>query len=73
MDNQLNADFLTFACSRRSEAKSRTVINKIIKDIKPYVELSKSTLYTILKRLGTSSMLTVVPPITTVIPKASSL
>lgn len=32
---------------------------KIIKDLKPYVELSESTLYTILKRLETTEMLTV--------------
>ena len=32
---------------------------KIIKDLKPYVELSESTLYTILKRLKTAKMLTV--------------
>ncbi len=32
---------------------------KIIKDMKPYVELSESTLYTILKRLEGASMLTV--------------
>lgn len=32
---------------------------KIIKDMKPYVELSESTLYTILKRLETATMLTV--------------
>ena len=32
---------------------------KIIKDLRPYVELSESTLYTILKRLETASMLTV--------------
>ena len=32
---------------------------KIIKDMKPYLELSESTLYTILKRLGTAEMLTV--------------
>ena len=32
---------------------------KIIKDIKPYIELSESTLYTILKRLETAKMLTV--------------
>ena len=32
---------------------------KIIKDMKPYIELSESTLYTILKRLEASSMLTV--------------
>ena len=32
---------------------------KIIKDLKPYIELSESTLYTILKRLEASAMLTV--------------
>ncbi len=32
---------------------------KIIKDMKPYIELSESTLYTILKRLEASTMLTV--------------
>ena len=32
---------------------------KIIKDLKPYIELSESTLYTILKRLESADMLTV--------------
>lgn len=32
---------------------------KIIKDLKPYIELSESTLYTILKRLELSGALTV--------------
>lgn len=32
---------------------------KIIKDLKPYIELSESTLYTILKRLESAKMLTV--------------
>ena len=32
---------------------------KIIKDMNPYMELSESTLYTILKRLESASMLTV--------------
>ena len=32
---------------------------KIIKDMKPYIELSESTLYTILKRLEAAAMLTV--------------
>ena len=32
---------------------------KIIKDMKPYLEMSESTLYTILKRLETARMLTV--------------
>ncbi|MBR2722469.1 MAG: PadR family transcriptional regulator [Clostridia bacterium] len=32
---------------------------KIIKDISPYIEMSESTLYTILKRLEAANMLTV--------------
>ena len=32
---------------------------KIIKDIKPYIEISESTLYPILKRLESAEMLTV--------------
>ena len=32
---------------------------QIIKDMKPYIELSESTLYTILKRLETANLLTV--------------
>ncbi len=32
---------------------------KIMKDMKPYLELSESTLYTILKRLESAEMLTV--------------
>ena len=32
---------------------------KIIKDMQPYIELSESTLYTILKRLENANMLTV--------------
>ncbi len=32
---------------------------KIMKDMKPYIEMSESTLYTILKRLELSGMLTV--------------
>ncbi len=32
---------------------------KIIKDVKPYIEMSESTLYTILKRLEAAKMLTV--------------
>lgn len=32
---------------------------KIIKDVRPYIELSESTLYTILKRLEAAKMLTV--------------
>ena len=32
---------------------------KIIKDMKPYIDLSESTLYTILKRLENANMLTV--------------
>ena len=32
---------------------------KIIKDMKPYIEMSESTLYTVLKRLELAKMLTV--------------
>ena len=32
---------------------------KIIKDMKPYIEMSESTLYTILKRLEAANLLTV--------------
>ena len=32
---------------------------KIIKDMKPYIEMSESTLYTILKRLESAELLTV--------------
>lgn len=32
---------------------------KIIKDMKPYIDMSESTLYTILKRLEAANMLTV--------------
>ena len=32
---------------------------KIIKDMKPYLEMSESTLYTVLKRLESAGMLTV--------------
>lgn len=32
---------------------------KIIKDVKPYIEMSESTLYTILKRLENLKMLTI--------------
>ena len=32
---------------------------KIIKDLKPYIELTESTLYTILKRLENTNLLTV--------------
>lgn len=32
---------------------------KIIKDMKPYIEMSESTLYTVLKRLELAEMLTV--------------
>ena len=32
---------------------------KMLKDMKPYMEMSESTLYTILKRLETAKMLTV--------------
>jgi len=49
------------ALEAQSEVLREAIVdkNKIIKDLKPYIELSESTLYTILKRLETASMLTV--------------
>ncbi len=58
MDNQLKRGFLdvcVLSCIKNEESYGY----KIIKDAKPYVELSESTLYTILKRLEGARMLTV--------------
>lgn len=58
MDNQLKRgmlDVCVLAAIRRTDSYGY----KIIKDLKPYVELSESTLYTILKRLEGAQMLTV--------------
>ncbi len=58
MDNQLKRGLLD-VCVLAAIKNEESYGYKIIKDIKPYVELSESTLYTILKRLETADMLTV--------------
>ncbi|MBO4468619.1 MAG: PadR family transcriptional regulator [Clostridia bacterium] len=58
MDIQLKRGLLD-VCVLAAIKDSDSYGYKIIKDVKPYVELSESTLYTILKRLETAGMLTV--------------
>ena len=58
MDNQLKRGLLD-VCVLAAIKSEDSYGYKIIKDMKPYVELSESTLYTILKRLETANMLTV--------------
>ena len=58
MDIQLKRGLLD-ACVLAAIKNEDSYGYKIIKDLKPYVELSESTLYTILKRLETANMLTV--------------
>ena len=58
MDIQLKRGLLD-VCVLASIKDEDSYGYKIIKDVKPYVELSESTLYTILKRLETANMLTV--------------
>ena len=58
MDMQLKRGILD-ACVLAAIRTEESYGYKIIKDLKPYIELSESTLYTILKRLETASMLTV--------------
>jgi PadR family transcriptional regulator PadR len=58
MDAQLKKGLLE-VCVLAALQKQESYGYKIIKDLKPYVELSESTLYTILKRLETAKMLTV--------------
>ena len=58
MDNQLKRGLLG-VCVLAAIRSEDSYGYKIIKDMKPYIELSESTLYTILKRLETSKMLTV--------------
>ena len=58
MDNQLKRGFLD-VCVLAAIKGEDSYGYKIIKDMKPYIELSESTLYTILKRLETARMLTV--------------
>lgn len=58
MDNQLKRGLLD-VCVLAAIGSEDSYGYKIIKDIKPYVELSESTLYTILKRLEMARLLTV--------------
>lgn len=58
MDIQLKRGLLD-VCVLAAIEKEASYGYKIIKDMKPYITLSESTLYTILKRLETANMLTV--------------
>ncbi len=58
MDIQLKRGLLDI-CVLRAIKNEDSYGYKIIKDMKPYIEMSESTLYTILKRLELSKMLTV--------------
>ena len=58
MDTQLKRGLLEI-CVLAAIKNEDSYGYKIIKDMKPYIELSESTLYTILKRLETTKMLTV--------------
>ena len=58
MDIQLKRGLLD-VCVLAAIKNEESYGYKIIKDMKPYIELSESTLYTILKRLENASMLTV--------------
>ena len=58
MDGQLKRGLLD-VCVLAAIKDEESYGYKIIKDMKPYVEMSESTLYTILKRLENQRMLTV--------------
>ena len=58
MDIQLKRGLLD-VCVLSAIDEEESYGYKIIKDLSPYVALSESTLYTILKRLETAEMLTV--------------
>ena len=58
MDIQLKRGLLD-VCVLAAIKNEESYGYKIIKDVKPYIALSESTLYTILKRLELSQMLTV--------------
>ena len=58
MDIQLKRGLLD-VCVLAAIKNGESYGYKIIKDMKPYIEMSESTLYTILKRLELSGMLTV--------------
>ena len=58
MDGQLKRGLLD-VCVLAAIKNEDSYGYRIIKDMKPYLEMSESTLYTILKRLEAASMLTV--------------
>ena len=58
MDIQLKRGMLD-VCVLAAIKNENSYGYKIIKDMKPYIELSESTLYTILKRLEAAKFLTV--------------
>ena len=58
MDNQMKRGLLD-VCVLAAIRNEDSYGYKIIKDLKPCIELSESTLYTILKRLEAANMLTV--------------
>ena len=58
MDNQLKRGLLD-VCVLAAIRNEDSYGYRIIKDLKPTIELSESTLYTILKRLEAGGMLTV--------------
>ena len=58
MDIQLKRGLLD-VCGLAAIKNNDSYGYKIIKDMKPYLDLSESTLYTILKRLEIAKMLTV--------------
>lgn len=58
MDIQLKRGLLD-VCVLAAIKNEESYGYKIIKDMKPYLEMSESTLYTILKRLETAELLTV--------------
>ena len=58
MDGQLKRGLLD-VCVLAAIKNEESYGYKIIKDTKPHIELSESTLYTILKRLESANMLTV--------------
>ena len=58
MDIQLKRGLLD-VCVLAAIKNEESYGYKIIKDMKPYIEMSESTLYTVLKRLESAEMLTV--------------
>ena len=58
MDNQMKRGLLD-VCVLAAIKDEDSYGYKIIKDVKPYVEISESTLYPILRRLESAALLTV--------------